>query len=143
MHQKKYATVFDSILGTVVTIAKKVPVRINYICNKKRGEQDITEFDLALLERIQGLDTSRLRTSDIPHGDEISRNEKDGISHIHHFYSLRNFIYLSRVNELVRGNVALQAWFTSVLLNVSKMYKFRLDRKGSMLYGTFFIPSFK
>lgn len=140
--QKVRETVFDSILGTVVTIAKKVPVRINYICNKKRGEQDITEFDLALLERIQGLDTSRLRTSDIPHGDEISRNEKDGISHIHHFYSLRNFIYLSRVNELVRGNVALQAWFTSVLLNVSKMYKFRLDRKGSMLYGTFFIPSF-
>lgn len=43
---------------------------------------------------------------------------------------------------MVKGDVFLQAWFTSVLFNVSKMYKFRIDRKGSMLYGTFFIPSF-
>ena len=35
----------------------------------------------------------------------------------------------------------LETWFTSTLQNGSSMYKFRLDRKGGILNGTFFIPS--
>ena len=140
--EKVHDTYFDTILGTTTSITKKVPVRINYIIGNKRGEHDITSLDKELLDRINRIDLGTLRTSKIPKGDEVSRNEKDGISHIHHFYSNRNYIFLSRVNELVKGDIFLQAWFTSILLNVSKMYKFRLDRKGSMLYGTFFIPSF-
>lgn len=139
---KVHETIYDSTLGHIISIAKKLPVRVNYIQNKKRGELNVSEYDMHLLQRIEGIDTSNLRTSEIPKGDEVSRNEKDGISHIHHFYTKRCFIYLSRVNELVKGDVFLQAWFTSVLLNVSKMYKFRIDRKGSMLYGTFYIPSY-
>ena len=140
--EKVHEAYFDTILGTTTSITKKVPVRINYIIGNKRGEHDITPLDKELLDRINRIDLRTLRTSKIPKGDEVSRNEKDGISHIHHFYSNRNYIFLSRVNELVKGDIFLQAWFTSILLNVSKMYKFRLDRKGSMLYGTFFIPSF-
>ena len=140
--EKVHETYFDTILGATTSITKKVPVRINYIIGNKRGEHDITSLDKELLGRINRIDLGTLRTSKIPKGDEVSRNEKDGISHIHHFYSNRNYIFLSRVNELVKGDIFLQAWFTSILLNVSKMYKFRLDRKGSMLYGTFFIPSF-
>ena len=139
---KSKETVFDQQLGHTISIARKVPVRINYIQNKKRGERDITLYDKSLLQKIDEIDISKLRTSIIPKGDEVSRNEKDGITHIHHFYTKRSFLYLSRINELVRGDIFLQAWFTSVLLNASKMYKFRLDRKGSMLYGTFYIPSY-
>lgn len=139
---KVHNTEYDSILGHTITIAKKVPVRVNYILSGKRGECDLCSFDKELIEKINNQDFSSLHSSEIPKGDEVSRNEKDGISHIHHFYTKRVYKYLSRVNELVKGDVMLQAWFTSVLLNLSKMYKFRLDRKGSMLYGTFFIPSF-
>ena len=128
--EKVHDTYFDTILGTTISITKKVPVRINYIIGNKRGEHDITSLDKELLDRINRIDLGTLRTSKIPKGDEVSRNEKDGISHIHHFYSNRNYMFLSRVNELVKGDIFLQAWFTSILLNVSKMYKFRLDRKG-------------
>lgn len=139
---KLIETVFDPILNKTISIAQKTPVRTNYILNGKRGEFDIAGYEKELLKKINNIDISFLKTSPIPKGDEVSRNEKDGISHIHHFYTRRAFLYLSRVNELVRGDVFLQAWFTSVLLNLTKMYKFRLDRKGSMLYGTFYIPSF-
>ena len=35
----------------------------------------------------------------------------------------------------------MNAWFTSVIQNASKMYKFRLDRKGGIVSGTLFTPS--
>lgn len=140
--KKVHETLYDTLLRSSISITKKVPVLINYTINGKRGERPITSDDIDVIRRINQFDCSSYRTSKIPKGDEVSRNEKDGITHIHHFYTKRNFIYLSRILELVRGDIALQAWFTSVLLNVSKMYKFRIDRKGSMLYGTFFIPSF-
>ena len=35
----------------------------------------------------------------------------------------------------------MSAWFTSVIQNASKMYKFRLDRKGGIVSGTLFTPS--
>lgn len=140
--EKVHETYFDSILGKTISIAKKSLVRINYIGGSGRGEQNCAIYDKELLSKIESINLQSYRTSAIPKGDEVSRNEKDGISHIHHFYTKRNFIYLSRVNELVKGDIFLQAWLTSVLLNVSKMYKFRLDRKGSMLYGTYFIPSY-
>ena len=139
---KLLETIYDPILNKTISIAQKRPVRTNYTLGGKRGESDITKYEKELFEKIDTIDTSSLKTASIPKGDEVSRNEKDGITHIHHFYSRRAYLYLSRVNELVRGDVFLQAWFTSVLLNLSKMYKFRLDRKGSMLYGTFYIPSF-
>ena len=138
---RAHETIFDPLLEKTISMSKKKLVRVNFIYNKKRGESNVGQYDINLLQRIEQLDISALHTSKIPKGDEVSRNEKDGITHIHHFYTKRSFIYLSRVNELVKGDIYLQAWFTSVLLNVSKMYKFRLDRKGSMLYGTFYIPS--
>ena len=48
---------------------------------------------------------------------------------------------MNRVRELVKGDIFLQTWLTSVLQNASNMYKFRLDRKGGILNGTLFIPS--
>lgn len=131
---------FDTLLNKTVAINKKVPVRVNYYSPLGKGEIDVSEFDFNILERSKEV-AIELHTNPIPHGDEVSRNEKSGISHFHQFYTWRSFLYLSRINQLVKGDIHLQAWFTSVLLNTSKMYKFRLDRKGSMLYGTYFIPS--
>lgn len=139
---KVHDVIYDAILNSTITITRKIPVRVNYTHKGKRGEKNIENEDLEILKKIEVIDTSSYRTSKIPKGDEVSRNEKDGFSHIHHFYTKRNFIYLSRIMELVKGDIFLQTWFTSVLLNLSQMYKFRIDRKGSMLYGTFFIPSF-
>lgn len=136
-YQESY---FDTLLNKTVSINKKAPVRVNYYSSFGKGEVNISDFDFENLEKAKNV-SLELHTNPIPSGDEVSRNEKSGITHFHQFYSLRSFIYLSRVNQLVEGDPHLKAWFTSVLLNTSKMYKFRLDRKGSMLYGTYFIPS--
>ena len=132
---------YDSILCKPISIIKKIPVRINYTSNGKRREKQINDFDKLLIERISQFCIKNYNTNKILIGDESSRIKNYGISHIHHFYTKRNYILLYNILEKVKGSTELTTWFTSILLNVSKMYKFRTDRKGSMLYGTLYFPS--
>ena len=114
--EKAWETSYDSLLNKSVSINKKILVRVNYTCNGKRGEQDITNFDLDIITKIGRIDNSNLFTYRMPAGDESRRNDRSGITHTHQFYTKRNFIYLSRIAELTKGDVFLQSWMTSVLL---------------------------
>ena len=132
---------YDKILNGTISRNKRVPVRVNYSLGNKRGEQDVTEWDLELLRRVEDLSLDAMSTIVLPDGDEIHRLMNVGVTHLHMLYTLRNYIYLSRVKELIGDDVLLNTWFTSVQQNASLMYKFRLDRKGGIISGTFYIPS--
>lgn len=140
--EKAWETSFDSLLDETVSMNKNVPVRVNYTSNGKRGEKDIETCDLSLFNRIDRFDTSQLSTIKLQDGYNTAQPiRSNGITHTHQFYSKRNFIYLSKVYELAKGDIFLQTWLTSVIQNVTNMYKFRIDRKGGILNGTLFIPS--
>lgn len=132
---------FDSVLNEVVRINKKIPIRVNYSVNGQRREKCISQYDLINLQEIQNKSLSGYFSEPINYGDESSRLSNYGITHSHLFYSKRNYIYISRIYELVKGDVLLTNWFTSILQNASNMYKFRMDRKGGIISGTFFFPS--
>ena len=143
--KKSMATVwesrFDTILNNVIRVNKKVPVRVNYTLDK-RGEKDISSYDLELLQKIEEYHIEKPFTDKLVDGYNTQQPIKsNGITYTHQFYSKRNFIYLSRVLELIGDNVLMKNWFTSVIQNASNMYKFRTDRKGGILNGTLFIPS--
>jgi DNA modification methylase len=140
--EKVWETSYDSLLNKTVSMNKKVPVRINYTCLNKRGERDVTASDKELLSLIEEKNINKLHTSMLIDGYNTAQPIKsNGITHTHQFYTKRNFIYLSRIAELAKGNLFLQTWLTSVLQNGSEMYKFRLDRKGGIVNGTLFVPS--
>lgn len=135
-------TCFDEITGDIRNVQKGVPVRINGVTlSGRRFEKNIDSDDMTIYDKVMAMDISGLHTAPILIGDESKRILSVGLSHTHHFYSKRNYIVLSRIYELVKHSPILTAWFTSCLFNVSKMYKFRTDRKGSILYGTYYIPS--
>lgn len=139
---KAWETSYDSLLNKTVTMNKKVPVRVNYTRKGKRGERDIESFDIELINKCDKVDVSNFSTRELQNGYNTAQPiNSNGITCTHQFYSKRNFIYLSRVSELAKGDIFLQVLFTSVLQNASFMYKFRLDRKGGILNGTLFIPS--
>ena len=138
---KAWETSYDSLLNQTVTMNKKVPVRVNYTCKGKRGEKNIEDVDLRLLTKINQCNYSNLHTTKIQKGDKTSDPFRSGILYTHQFYSKRNFIYLSRVLELAKGDVFLQIWLTSVLQRTTKSYKFTLDRKFGILTGTLYVPS--
>lgn len=138
---KAWETVYDPIVESTVSLNKRIPVRVNYTANSRRGEIDIQHVKFND-SRIDSIDISKYPSTKLVDGFNTSQPiNSNGVTYTHQFFSRRNFIYLNRVRELVQGDLFLQTWLTSVLQNASNMYKFRLDRKGGILNGTLFIPS--
>lgn len=138
---KAWETSYDSLLNQTVTMNKKVPVRVNYTCNGRRGERDVVQSDLELLNRIDKIIISHLSTKELQEGYNTAQPiNSNGITHTHQFYSKRNFIYLSRVLELAKGDIFLQTWLTSVLQRTTYMSKFMFAGTG-IVSGTLYIPS--
>lgn len=138
---KAWETVYDPIVESTVSLNKRIPVRVNYTANSRRGEIDIQHVKFND-SRIESIDISKYPSTKLVDGFNTSQPiNSNGVTYTHLFFSRRNFIYLNRVRELVQGDLFLQTWLTSVLQNASNMYKFRLDRKGGILNGTLFIPS--
>lgn len=131
---------YDNNLHEEFCINKKVPVRLNIIVNGKRDEIDVTQHDIELINNINSINEP-INLGLIPNGDESSRNFSLGYKYTNQLYTQRNLLYLNRVKHFVSGDPILTAWFTSILQNSSKMYKFRLDRKGGTVSGTLFVPS--
>ena len=138
--EKCWETQYDSILKKTIRVNKKVPVRTNYT-SIKRGEINCSSLDISLINSID-YNYIDYKPKELLVGFNTSQPIKsNGITHIHQFYTKRNFIYLSRVLELIKKEGLPMTWFTSVLQNASSMYKFRTDRKGGILNGTLFVPS--
>lgn len=139
--EKAWESTYDNILGQVVNMNKKVPVRVNYTLST-RGEKNTTESDLEIIRSIDYKNETIYPTSKLKEGFNTSQPiRSNGITHCHQFFTKRNYILINRVIQLaVQYHVPL-TWVTSILQNASKMYKFRTDRKGGILNGTLFVPS--
>ena len=139
--ERSWETSFDSIINDVVKINKKIPVRVNYILGK-RAEKDVELSDKALINSIDYEKDKSYPTSKLLDGYNTSQPiRSNGVYFTHQFFTKRNYITLCRILELIQNKGLPLTWFTSVIQNASKMYKFRLDRKGGILNGTLFIPS--
>ncbi len=139
--EKVWESSFDSIVGDVIKMNKKVPVRVNYTYGK-RSEKDIEQFDVDLISSVNYDDGERYPTLKLEEGFNTSQPIKsNGVEYSHQFFTKRNYMVLNKVyQKAVESNIPL-TWLTSTLQNASKMYKFRTDRKGGILNGTLFIPS--
>ena len=139
--EKAWETRFDPIINDVITVNKKVPVRVNYTLNGKRSERDYEDGDIDF-KRIEEIDISKYPTQKLVEGFNTNQPIKsNGVKYTHQFFTRRNLIYLSRVHELIGDDVFLKTWLTSVMQRTTKGYKFTLDRKFGILTGTLYIPS--
>lgn len=139
--ERAWETSFDSIVNDVVKMNKKIPVRVNYTLGK-RAEKDIELSDKALINSIDYEKNKSYPTSMLIDGYNTSQPIKsNGVNFTHQFFTKRNYITLCRILQLIQNKGLPLTWFTSVIQNASKMYKFRMDRKGGILNGTLFIPS--
>ena len=139
--EKVWETEFDPLLQESIEVRKKIPVKIYYtIDGHKRGKK-VEESDWELYSKWKSYVVPNGIVSQLPEGEKTKAIfSSDRIKYFHQFYTQRSFAYLSRVNELSRGNVLLQTLLTSVAQSTSKMNKFRFSGTGIMT-GTFFFPS--
>lgn len=139
--EKVWETSYDSILGQVVKMNKKVPVRINYTLGK-RAEKNIELSDSNLIDSVDYKKDTPYSTNKLIDGYNTSQPiRSNGVCFTHQFFTKRNYITLDRILSLIKTEKLPLSWLTSILQNASKMYKFRTDRKGGILNGTLFIPS--
>jgi len=98
--------IYDKALKKNITMAKQVPVLINYSVGKKRYEKAPNEYDLDLLRRIDEMDIPYwYPTNSIPSGDKTDEPVRThGIKNIYHFFTKRNLYIISRIYNLIINN---------------------------------------
>ena len=149
--QRATNTFFDAAIGEEITQAKQVPVLINYTVGKKRYEKAPEEFDLELIKTIESAAIPYWFPTDrMPEGDESRRNDKIGITHVHHFFTKRNLWTLSvlmnslnKLDEKKHQNLFL---LTSFLVKTgSKLHNIGFKNGNINLAGavpnTLYLPS--
>jgi len=139
-------THFDSKLNETVTMAKQLPVLINYSVGKKRFEKTPDAADLALIEKIDNMEIPYWYPTDrMCEGSESRRNDRYGITHVHQFYTRRCLLYLACFNKKIAesGMPLLRIWFTSQLVNISRLNRYRpqVSFPYNPLSGTLYMSS--
>ena len=147
--EKAFVTIYDQVLGTTIRQSKTVPVLINYTYAGKRFEKKPDSADIALIRKIEQVETPYWYPIDrMPEGDESRRNDRIGLTHVHHFYTKRNnMLYANAFSKSNRP--IIKTWITSSQIRTTKMYKYvpvlangRLaDRRTGTVSGTLYIPS--
>lgn len=144
--QRSIATFYDKAIRQKITQAKQIPVLINYTWSKKRYIKKPDSEDLNVIRKIENSDIPYWYPTDrMPVGDESRRNDRTGITHVHHFYTKRNLWVLATFASK-QGSTKNYVNVCSVATIITKMYRFRsqggsLGAGGGPLSGTLYIPS--
>ncbi|SES75647.1 DNA methyltransferase [Anaerobranca gottschalkii] len=137
-------THFDTGLNQLVTMAKQVPVLINYSVGKKRFEKEPDEYDIELIEKINNMEIPYWYPTDrMCEGRESRRNDQNGITHVHQFYTRRNNAFMAILYSKIsrsKNRLPLLFAFTASIQRATKTNRFRFGGTGN-LSGTLYIPS--
>ncbi|MFD1409399.1 DNA methyltransferase [Kroppenstedtia eburnea] len=101
--ERAWATHYDAAIGETIRQAKQVPVLINYRVGKKRFEKRPDDWDLELIKKIEESEIPYwYPKNELPFGYNTQQPMKShGVTHVHHFYSKRALMTLSKAYHLV------------------------------------------
>jgi DNA modification methylase/DNA-directed RNA polymerase subunit RPC12/RpoP len=149
-----FITKQDHALNQTIRTIKSVPVLIVYTFQNKRFQKTPDEFDFELLKIIDdsGFNGIWIPTFRMPDGDESRRNDGVGITNIHQFYTKRNLIALSLLNNQIEKSqlpVKLKFILTGLINRSTKMNRIHINNfffggggwNAGHLKGTLYIPS--
>lgn len=138
-------THFDTRLNEFVTMAKQVPVLINYSVGNKRFEKTPDEYDLALIDKINNMEIQYwYPTDELPNGYNTEQPKRShGITHVHQFYTRRN---LAVYSAFVEKGVTCKSFFFAISalhIHINKMRRYQPVKPGGTpgLPGTLFVSS--
>lgn len=127
--ERAFESFFDTDLGEVHNIIKQRPVLIRYELGNKRYNKKPDDNDLRVIEKIESAKIPYwYPTVRLCEGKESRRNDKIGITHVHHFFYKRTLYVLAKIFDLIKGQKnsdILKIMFTSQIINISKMNRFR------------------
>ncbi|MEI7845474.1 MAG: DNA methyltransferase [Chloroflexota bacterium] len=91
--ERTWETIFDRSLGETIRRIKQVPVIINYTVAKKRYNKIPDGTDFQLIRKIEESNVlDFFPNGHLPNGEKTNPLLSQGITHIHHFYTVRNLL---------------------------------------------------
>ena len=141
-HQK--CTIFDEFLNQNLEQAVQKPVVVNYKYKKSKFTKKFDKFDEELLEKVNNQKFPFwVPTNILKDGDNTKQPiNSHGFTHEHHFYTKRNLyilgLFYQKISKLNRPY--LISFFTSILNNLTKRYRYRTTGGGGPS-GNLYIPS--
>lgn len=150
--ERSWTSEIDVGTGAQRTYAKQIPVEINYSYEKKSYAKKPDLYDLEVIRAVERLSPKNWFPTDrMPEGDEARRNDEDGLTHVHHFYTRRNLIALSDLFERAKqsGNPLLKQLVVNMLTRANRQSSLHISNyfKGGggvckgHLSGTLYVPS--
>ncbi|HLV42591.1 MAG TPA: hypothetical protein VKY37_09945, partial [Brumimicrobium sp.] len=140
---KVFSSKFDSALNKPISQSKRVPVYIEYEYNKEKHYKTPDEEDLKIIDEIESLSINKFFPIDrMPFGSESRRNDKIGITHVHHFYLKRTLLILSEIYAKC-NSPELKFLFTSCITGLSLQQRYRPNSgfPNMIMSGTLYIGS--
>ena len=142
---------FDNWLSKPIRRPRRVPVVIKYQIGNRSFEKPPDENDLKMLLQVEDkisdhfVPTPPLMFRENTWGD-LQRGYHEGITHAHHFYFPRTLWALSELAFRCEGSESsnlLRLLFTSQLINISKMnrYRPRVSFPYNPMSGTLYVGS--
>lgn len=139
---------YDPKTGETYSVAKQIPLLINYSYRGKRYEKEPDDFDLSLIEKIESLEIPYWYPTDkLPAGYNTEQPIRShGYDKVNLFYTNRILHFLAELYDLIQKSDlkdSLTIWFTSQLINISKLNRYRpaVTFPYNPLSGTLYISS--
>lgn len=141
--EKCWESVYDQLLGKVVQRQKIVPVLVNYSLGRGNYFKALDKYDFELIDKSNKLAASfSLFNERMMEGNEARRNDRQGLTHVHHFYFSRSLFILQYLYERC-NDIELKFLINSQLINISKLNRYRpgISFPYNPLSGTLYIGS--
>jgi hypothetical protein len=142
----------DNVLNEVIKTKVYKPVLINYKVRKSRIFKNIEDFDEVLIKKIDDIKINewipikKIMNKEGKWGDTWRAGVHNGITHIHHFYTKRNLIFISELWNVLTAQEKFVA--TSILSrNLTKLNRYVLKPRtphgevNGPLSGTLYVSS--
>ena len=141
--EKCWETYYDPILGETINHQKKVPVFINYSIGRKSYTKKLDKEDIENNRKAEEIASSFNWTKErMMEGSEARRNDRQGLTHVHHFYFPKSLVVLQYILAH-NPSKEVKFWINSQLINISKLNRFRpgISFPYNPLSGTLYIGS--
>ncbi|NLE27447.1 MAG: site-specific DNA-methyltransferase [Clostridiaceae bacterium] len=143
--ERVWVSSIDKHIGAIQKSQKRIPVRINYSIGTRRYEKRVDDGDLAILEKaLMSFSADKIPTNRMLPGDESRRNDDEGITHTHHFYTNRVLSVLSVFIRHAKQQPQLEFLLGSVLPKLTIMNRYMPQHGGRALVGpmanTLYVP---
>jgi hypothetical protein len=149
--QRSLESHYDKFLSKTIKRPRRVPVLIAYRVGRRSFQKIPDQNDLEVLNRIQAdipphfVPTSLLMFKHDKWGD-LQRGYHEGITNSHHFYFERTLWALSELSyrfSQAKASRLLNLLFTSQLINISKMNRYRpgVSFPYNPMSGTLYVGS--